>query len=257
VSGRYQQVTIQDTEIHRLSSTHVDQEYNILVALPPGYVDSDKTYPTLYTTDGDLVFGAVTQIARLVAKGKTIPQLVVVGIGYPVHWTKTSPYRERDYIPEGWHQSHPLGCAGNFLRFVCEELIPWVGSEYRVDPEDRCYGGDSHAGLFGLYTLLTRPEAFSRYLIGSPTIYHEDPEVFRCECDYAATHSDLRARVCMYMGQLEDETQIANTRRLCQTLEGRGYDGLHLNLRVFEGQTHQSVIPYCYRPHCLNAVWPN
>jgi predicted alpha/beta superfamily hydrolase len=244
MSAQHPQVTIQDTEMHRLSSSYVDQEYNILVALPPGYADSDKTYPTLYTTDGDLVFGAVTQIARLVAVDKTIPQLVVVGIGYPVHWTKTSPYRERDYIPEGWHQNHPAGRADNFLRFVCEELIPWVGSEYRVDPDDRCYGGDSHGGLFGLYALLTRPEAFGRYLIGSPTIYNDDPEVFRCERDYAATHSDLQARVLVYVGQLEDETQIANTRRICQILEDRGYDGLHLTLRVFEGQTHQSVIPY-------------
>jgi uncharacterized protein len=238
------QVPIQDTEMHRLFASHVDQAYNIFVALPPGYADSDKTYPTLYTTDGDLVFGAVTQIARLVAVDKTIPQLVVVGIGYPVHWTKTSPYRERDYIPEGWLPDHPAGRAENFLRFVYKELIPWVGSEYRVDPDDRCYGGDSHGGLFGLYALLTRPETFSRYLIGSPGIHQEDPEVFRCERDYAATHSDLQARVFMSVGSLEGETRIANMRRLCQTLEGRGYDGLHLTLRVFEGQTHQSVIPH-------------
>jgi predicted alpha/beta superfamily hydrolase len=251
--AQHPQVTIQDTEMHRLSSAYVDQEYNILVALPPGYADSDKTYPTLYATDGDLVFGAVTQIARLVAKEKTIPQLVVVGIGYPVHWTKTSPYRERDYIPEGWHQSHPSGRAENFLRFVCEELIPWVGSEYRVDPEDRCYGGDSHAGLLGLYTLLTRPEAFSRYLIGSPGIHQEDPEVFRCERDYAATHTDLQARVFMAVGSLEEELRIANMRRLCQDLQGRDYDGLHLTMRVFEGQTHQSVIPYFFTG--LNEVY--
>ena len=57
----------------------------------------------------------------------------------------------------------------------------------------------------------------------------------------------------MYVGQLEDETQVANTRRLCQILEGRGYDGLHLTLRVFEGQTHQSVIPYGFTG--LNEVY--
>ena len=73
LSAQHPQVAIQDTEMHRLSSSYVDQEYNILVALPPGYADSDKTYPTLYTTDGDLVFGAVTQIARLVAVGRTVP----------------------------------------------------------------------------------------------------------------------------------------------------------------------------------------
>jgi len=244
VSAQHPQVTIQDTEVHRLSSAHVDQEYNILVALPPGYADSDRTYPTLYTTDGDLVFGAVTQIARLVAVDKTMPQLVVVGIGYPVHWTKTQPFRVRDYVPAGWRQDLPSGQADRFLRFVCEELIPWVETEYRVDPKDRCYMGDSLGGLFGLYALLTRPEAFGRYLIGSPGIHQEDPEVFQCERDYAATHTDLQARVFMAVGSLEEELRIANMRRLCQDLQGRDYDGLHVTMRVFEGQTHQSVIPY-------------
>jgi hypothetical protein len=77
------------------------------------------------------------------------------------------------------------------MRFVCEELIPWVGSEYRIDPEDRCYGRVSRGGLFGVYTLLTRPEAFSRYIIGSPAIYHEDPEVFRYERDNDAFNATL------------------------------------------------------------------
>ena len=48
----------------------------------------------------------------------------------------------------------------------------------------------------------------------------------------------------MSVGLLEEEARIANVHRLCQILEGRGYDGLHLTMRVFEGQTHQSVIPY-------------
>jgi predicted alpha/beta superfamily hydrolase len=43
----------------------------------PGYADSGKTYSILYTTDGDLIFGAITQIARLVALGKTLLQLVI------------------------------------------------------------------------------------------------------------------------------------------------------------------------------------
>jgi predicted alpha/beta superfamily hydrolase len=107
--------------------------------------------------------------------------------------------------------------------------------------------------LLGLYALLTRPEAFSRYLIGSPGIHQEDPEVFRCERDYATTHTDLQARVFMSVGSLEEEARIANMRRLCQILQGRGYDGLHLTMRVFEGQTHQSAIPYFFTG--LNEVY--
>ena len=47
----------------------------------------------------------------------------------------------------------------------------------------------------------------------------------------------------MSVGLLEEEARIANMRRLCEVLQDRGYDGLHVTMRVFEGQTHQSVIP--------------
>jgi hypothetical protein len=57
----------------------------------------------------------------------------------------------------------------------------------------------------------------------------------------------------MYVGQFEGKARIANMRRLCQILEGRGYDGLHLTLRVFEGQTHQLVILYGFTG--LNEVY--
>ena len=253
MSRQYSQVTIPDTEMRLLSSSYIDQEYSIHVALPPGYADSDKMYPTLYTTDADLIFGAITQVARLIAIGMKLPQLVIIGIGYPVHWTETQPYRARDYVPAGWREDPRSGGGESFLRFVCEELIPWVDSEYRVDPGDICYVGDSLGGLFGCYVLLNRPDTFDRYLIGSPGIDKSASEVFRCESDYAANHSDLKAQVFMGVGSLERESRIANVRRLCGTLQGRDYDGLQLTMRIFEGQTHNSVVPYILTG--LNVVY--
>lgn len=48
----------------------------------------------------------------------------------------------------------------------------------------------------------------------------------------------------MSVGSLEEEARVANMRGLCQDLQGRVYDGLQLTLRVFERQTHNSIIPY-------------
>jgi predicted alpha/beta superfamily hydrolase len=244
VSTQYPQVTIPDTEVRTLASSYVDQEYNIFVALPPGYADSDETYPTLYTTDGDMIFGAIAQIARTLGLGKERPQLIIVGIGYPVHWTDTQPYRVRDYVPAGWLDDPHAGEAKNFVQFVRKELIPWVESEYRVDPEDRCYVGDSLGGLLGLYILLSQPDTFSRYLIGSPWMLQDDPQAFSYERDYAAHHSDLPARVFMAAGSLEPGSLVPNVRKMAIALHCRGYDSLQLTMRIFEDQTHTSVIPY-------------
>jgi predicted alpha/beta superfamily hydrolase len=138
MSAPYPQVIIPDTETRTLASSFIDQEYKILVGLPAGYADSDKTYPVLFTTDADLIFGTITQLSRLLAIGQEMPPLVIIGIGYPVYWTETQPYRVRDYVPPGWLETPHSGGAGNFLRFIREDLVPWVDSEYRIDSEDRC-----------------------------------------------------------------------------------------------------------------------
>lgn len=244
MSTQYPQVTIPDTEMRTLESSHIDQEYKIFVALPAGYSDSDQTYPTLYALDADLTFGMTAQIVRTLEYGQELPQLVVVGIGYPVYWMDTQPYRKRDYVPTGWLEDPGSGGAEDFLRFIREDLFSFVGLEYRVDPEDRCLVGDSLGGLFGLTVLLSRPDAFSRYIIGSPWIVQDDPEVFRCERDYAASHSDLAAKVFMGAGSLEPEPVVANMCRLDEALQNRGYDSLRLKTHVFEGETHLSVVPY-------------
>jgi len=236
-------VTIPDTEMRTLSSSYIDHEYNIFVALPAGYAGSEETYPALYTTDADLIFGTITQLTRLLALGKEVPPLVIVGIGYPTTWTETQPYRARDYIPDV-SADPSLGGAELFLRFITDDLIPFVDSEYRVDPGDRCLVGNSLGGVFALYALLTHPEIFSRFLIGSPWMVPDLPDLFSFETDYATDHTDLPARVFMAAGSQEPEFVVTNTRRMAETLQARRYDRLKLTTRIFEGETHASVIPY-------------
>jgi hypothetical protein len=72
----------------------------------------------------------------------------------------------------------------------------------------------------------------------------DDPEAFKRESDYAANHADLPAKVFMAAGSLEPESVVTNTRRMSEALQDRGYDSLQLTTRIFEGQTHTSVIPY-------------
>ena len=43
--ARQQQVTLPDTEYHVISSTKVNQDFSIFVALPHSYVESGQAYP--------------------------------------------------------------------------------------------------------------------------------------------------------------------------------------------------------------------
>jgi predicted alpha/beta superfamily hydrolase len=146
-------------------------------------------------------------------------------------------------VPLGWQDDPRSGGADHFLRFIREELIPFVGAEYRVDPHDRCLWGDSLGGLFGLHVLFSQPDTFTRYILGSPWIDQDNHPVFQCEHVYAMQHTDLQVRVFMGVGSQEFAFVINNLVKLAGLLQDRGYGGLELTMQIFEGESHVSVMP--------------
>jgi predicted alpha/beta superfamily hydrolase len=184
-----------------------------------------------------------------------LPELIVIGIGYPtLTYKETLGYRSRDYTPtedpawlERFIQARSLteaygtGGAQNFLSFIQEELMPFIQSNYPVDPDDKTMGGSSLSGLFGLYSLFKEPEIFNKYMIGSPSLWWDDEVLFSFERAYADEHDDLPARVFMSIGGLEDESVIRLMQHIVEILQQRDYPSLELTSHIFEGETHLSV----------------
>ena len=56
------------------------------------------------------------------------------------------------------------GGAEKFLSFLTTELRDFIGSKYNIS-DDSTYIGDSMYGLFGIYTLFNKPDAFNRYVL--------------------------------------------------------------------------------------------
>jgi predicted alpha/beta superfamily hydrolase len=179
MSSQYPQVTIPHTEVHMLSSSSVDQEYQISVALPFSYADSDERYPVLYVLDANGCFGMVTETVRTLQLGEQCPELLIVGIGYPLtRFRDTFFLRARDMTPtenNQWLQErskelqlplelHGTGGAANFLRFICEELQPFIDANFRSNTDDQNIAGDSFGGLFALYSLFHAANKFNRYI---------------------------------------------------------------------------------------------
>jgi predicted alpha/beta superfamily hydrolase len=259
--------TLPNTEVRLLKSSIVGDTYRLDISLPATYAGSDRTYPVLYLTDGDVngLFPLVRCIAEGLSTGLAIPRLIVVGIGYDADKSmRRGHYRERDFLPtsasardasrrqEFTRIGVPRGRAGAFLRFIREELKPFINATYRANPDDSTYMGISYGGLFGLYVLFYHPDTFNRYVIGSPAIHHDNRVTLSYERSYAAIHDDLPARVFMSAGALEEKGDpfiepafrfVSNMRELARILRDRGYPGLHLTTHVFEGETHVSVVP--------------
>jgi predicted alpha/beta superfamily hydrolase len=137
------------------------------------------------------------------------------------------------------------GGAASFLRFLREELVPMVEVEYDVRPGDNSLGGLSFGGLFTFYVMLTQPDAFGQYFVGSPSFWWHDRVSFRLEEGRAAETRGLAAKIFMSIGANEDrdppEGRIEDFERMRRTLRERGYSGLLLNTVIFPEETHYSV----------------
>jgi predicted alpha/beta superfamily hydrolase len=258
------EVHIPGTEIQTIHSVSVNQTFSLFVSLPEDYRVTTKTYPVLFMLDANSEFGIVTQILRLMRITKELPDMVVVGIGYPEEKDKIIwALRSRDLTPTPDPEYDkemqelypdmpdiPSGGAPRFLKSLTKEVIPLILSRYRIKTDSMILAGHSLGGLFALYTLFTQPNAFSHYIIGSPSIWWDSNYLFSLEEEYAAAHDDLPAFLFLSVGGEESGkapyAMVPNMKKMEEKLRSRNYPNLHLETKVFEEETHMSVIPVTF-----------
>jgi predicted alpha/beta superfamily hydrolase len=160
-----------------IAPRHVD------VWLPPGYhTHPEARFPVLLMHDGQNLFdpgsaygkvdwGIDEAVTRLSAEGR-IPETIVVGV-----WN--SPLRWREYMPQKvfaalqgskaallrtrfLEKAGGESCSDSYLRFLVEELKPFIDSTYRTLPgkESTFIMGSSMGGLISLYAICEYPHVF-------------------------------------------------------------------------------------------------
>ena len=140
------------------------------------------------------------------------------------------------------------GDAGQFLQFIKQELVPAIDSEFNADPERRILVGHSLGGLFAAFALFAEPGLFESYIIGSPALGYGEKYVFKQEAQFAQKHKQLRARVHLWEGALEETADntngvsVSDTVRFAAILESRNYEGLTLVKHIFANENHCEVI---------------
>jgi hypothetical protein len=242
-------------------------DHEIQIALPPGYYETNKSYPVLWVTDGSGLFEPA--ILTLATERKHLPDMILIAVGVPADEVKEGDARRlfdftptnagpaydglRKYkTPPGDHLPHEFGGGPRFLSFLVDKVRPALAREYRMNGQHTLFG-NSGGGIFCTYAFLARPEAFDRYICGSPALNWGNQELFHMEARYAQSHKDLPAKVFFAAGEseiLEDgPMSIASSMALMsEILKSRGYPSLKLYARVFPGEDHLSV-------ELLNLRW--
>jgi predicted alpha/beta superfamily hydrolase len=264
------QSPIADTEVHYLRSRHVGDEFKIFV----GHCgDADGEPPAvLYVSDANGLFAGAVEMVRFMQLSAHLPPMLVVGIGYRLGGIdETVIVRTRDFTPtydEKFVRVFPeqtlMGGADKFLAFIRDELQPWVQSHYRVALDDSMFFGHSQGGLFANYVLLTQPDTFRRYGIGSPSLWWDNDMMFDYEARYSETHDDLPAHAFFAVGAYEDHDgrqrevsrlsaderaaaglrfidMVADTERMVGALRGRNYPSLAVDRVVLPDEFHVTV----------------
>ena len=268
-NAKFPEVALRGTQLRRLASSIVEQEYHIHISLPKDYETSDKTYPVMYVLDSDIIFGLAIQDYWGLEFADEIQRIIIVGIGgYGRRDEEIFYGRSRDYTPSEMSREEvrelygdlanilPVsGGAAHFLDFIQKELCPFIESHYRTDPAERCLLGASLGGLFCMYALFSTAEFFNRYIIGSPALFWDNCIIFDQEEAFAEEHKSLPVHIYTAMGALEGKAHIQYWQDMMNTLQGRYYDGLRINANLFDGETHVSVVPIIFT-RGMKAVFP-
>jgi predicted alpha/beta superfamily hydrolase len=226
----------------------------------------------LFVLDANLFFGTAVEMTRLMSQlyGE-LPPLLVVGIAYgtsvpPIQaelrardftpttdagfgaMARTLPGAPEPTLPEG----RRFGRAGQFLEFLTEEVKPFIEQRYEVAEEGSVLFGSSLGGLFALYALFERPDAFDAFISVSPSIWWGDGFLLNREEELASSMDDLDATLFLGVGGGEEREDIpmlapfkmvSNVRTLAERLGARGYESLDIATFIPDGESHTSVVP--------------
>lgn len=256
--------TLDSTVVHNLHASALHRDYQIFVSLPKGYSADGPALPVVFVTDADYSFPVVRGIAyRINGHSDAIAPFILVGLSYAVGDTPEFS-RRRDYTPTEMHDADMksdmpgrtpvLGQAEGYRQFLASDVLPFVQKHYRIDMANSVFVGHSYGSLLGTHILLASPGMFSKYVLSSPSLWFDKRVMFDREKKYAATHSDLNAKVFFAVGGFEaikkgypryntDTDMVRDLRDFSAALKSHHYPNLHTSLKVYEGHDHLTVFP--------------
>lgn len=265
-SQEYPNVKLPTTIVRDIKSNIVkDMVYDLYIDLPPSYNTSDQKYPVVYLLDAYETFGLMLQTYQQLLVMNEVPGLIIVGISYKIDGEFYSKglreyydIRARDFTPTHLTYEETLkrhgeatanwirvsGGATEFLEFFEKELIPFIESEYRTDPNQRGLFGYSLGATFTTFALLKKPGLFKKYFIGSPMLNWDNYSVYNFDNTENLLGSLDTVNVYISWGQLESKE--GRHHPLKDTLEQRNNPHIHFISEVLEGETHLSGIGLAY-----------
>jgi len=231
-------VTLPTAQQLVLHSKALGKNVMVRISPPAAPLPAGQKAAAVYMLDGNIAFGMASDTLRLMALENETSPAYLIAIGYDT----TNPMevmaaRSTDYLHAVL--KHPAdtksegGGGAAFETFVAEELKPFIEARLPVDPARSILAGHSYGGLFVSNFVTRRPNAFSAYMIGSPSVW--------ADANLASAVSKTKGSgkpVYLSVGEKEVSASIdmvTDAAKLGDALEKAGFT---VTRRVHQGQTH-------------------
>jgi len=213
-----------------MTSKILKREVPVLISVPDGYDAGSTNYPVLYDL-GSFNFTYDCGAVEMLARGMYIPNMIVVGV----------PGIQGGYVPTLFEErgEEPAG-ADLSIKFLREELIPFVEKNYRTNNFRILYGHSIH-GLFTMYTLFNYPDLFMAYVAGSPWFQNNNQYWLKNIEKMAKVRKVDDKFLFMTVGKEEDELTLDTFKELEKWMSAKPITGLTWKSAWVEG-THGSMV---------------
>lgn len=243
--------TMPSTQVWDLPSDS-GEVYSIFVSLPSEGEAPADGYPVLYVLDGNAYFASFAQ-ARWVQEYLPVGKAIIVGVGYPTDEAYdvrrlndfTAPLL--DPPPRQWRElvKYKSGARRQFLDFMVGKLRSEVSRRYKVDPDRHSLFGHSLGGLFALYALYERPDAFHSIVAASPSMEWNEQGLLDDERAFTAKleagKPGKTSRLMVVVGDRDTDDDPEPARALVERLDRLSGLGLRVRLRRYPEEIHVAV----------------
>lgn len=227
-------------EVRTLRSAVLEQDRVLNVYLPEGYSpDSAATYPVIYLLDGSAHedFPHIAGLAQYMNMYDLLPKSIVVGIanGDRKH---DFTFPTRNDSDRAWVANS--GGSARFIRFIAEELQPFVQDQYKTNGR-RTIIGQSLGGLVGTEILFKRPDLFDDYILVSPSLWWDTGSLADSADVWTKAHAEVPKRIFIAMASDDDWSQD-QVDRVTAAFKANTRPPLRWTYVEFPEETHATIL---------------
>lgn len=172
-------VSAQQVEEITIDSKELNQKREILVYTPMNYPDQYMYFNVIYVFDAHdrPLYDYANSIAQLTKESHN--GFIVVGIKAIFDYENYYA-RNHDFLPSTTKRrlGPKKGNAENFLKYIKNEVIPYVDTNYRT-LKHRTAIGHSLGASFLIYSMLHEPAIFDNYIAISPNLSDDDERLVK------------------------------------------------------------------------------